>query len=83
MALQFKAEFKRIITTDILKSFLDGLDGLVPRLLKVYKAATRSGKKRELKKEKDVSGGADGAHISSVGRGCCTEALSLLQWPWV
>lgn len=49
MALQFKAEFKRIITTDILKSFLDGLDGLVPRLLKVYKAATKSGKKQSLK----------------------------------
>lgn len=61
---QIRAEFKRVVTTDLLKSFLDGLDGLVPRLLEVYKAATMSGKKQALKDildclEKDVSGGAD------------------------
>ncbi|XP_059190914.1 uncharacterized protein LOC131973083 [Centropristis striata] len=46
---QIRAEFKRIVTTDLLESFLDGLDGLVPRLLEVYKAATKSGKKQSLK----------------------------------
>ncbi|KAL7394881.1 hypothetical protein ABVT39_006193 [Epinephelus coioides] len=46
---QIKAEFKRIVTTDLLESFLDGLDGLVPRLLEMYKATARSGKKQALK----------------------------------
>ncbi|XP_051281857.1 uncharacterized protein LOC127377742 isoform X2 [Dicentrarchus labrax] len=46
---QIRAEFKRIVTTDLLQSFLDGLDGLVPRLLEVYKAGTKSGKKQSLK----------------------------------
>lgn len=64
MSPQIRAEFKRIVTTDLLESFLNGLDGLVPRLLEMYKAATRSGKKQSLRDildclEKDVSGGAD------------------------
>ncbi|XP_017165624.1 uncharacterized protein LOC103461900 [Poecilia reticulata] len=46
---QIRAEFKRIVTKDLLESFLDGLDGLVPRLLEIYKAATKSGKKQPLK----------------------------------
>ncbi|XP_049460068.1 uncharacterized protein LOC125905844 [Epinephelus fuscoguttatus] len=46
---QIMAEFKRIVTIDLLESFLEGLDGLVPRLLKVYNAATKSGKKQSLK----------------------------------
>uniref|UniRef100_A0A3Q3GR45 Uncharacterized LOC108250173 n=2 Tax=Kryptolebias marmoratus TaxID=37003 RepID=A0A3Q3GR45_KRYMA len=46
---QIRAEFRRIVTTDLLESFLDGLDGLIPRLLEVYKAATKSGKKQSLK----------------------------------
>ncbi|XP_037833467.1 uncharacterized protein LOC119617371 [Kryptolebias marmoratus] len=48
-SLQIRAEFRRIITPDLLESFLDGLDGLIPRLLEVYKAATKSGKKQSLK----------------------------------
>ncbi|KAJ8364740.1 hypothetical protein SKAU_G00135710 [Synaphobranchus kaupii] len=46
---QIRAEFRRIVTVDLLESFLEGLDGLVPRLLDVYKAATKSGKKQSLK----------------------------------
>ncbi|KAK9535960.1 hypothetical protein VZT92_005789 [Zoarces viviparus] len=46
---QIRAEFKRVVTTDLLECFLDGLDGLVPRLLVVYKAATMSGKRQALK----------------------------------
>ncbi|XP_028436319.1 uncharacterized protein LOC114557165 [Perca flavescens] len=46
---QIRAEFKRIVTTDLVETFLDGLDGLVPRLLELYKAATKSRKKQSLK----------------------------------
>ncbi|KAK1879504.1 Phosphoribosylglycinamide formyltransferase [Dissostichus eleginoides] len=46
---QIQAEFQRIVTTDLLSSFLDGLDGLAPRLLEVYKGASRTGKKQALK----------------------------------
>ncbi|XP_051804017.1 uncharacterized protein LOC127533931 [Acanthochromis polyacanthus] len=46
---QVRAEFKRIVTTDLLETFLDGLDDLVPRLLELYKAGTKSGKKQSLK----------------------------------
>ncbi|KAL7875149.1 hypothetical protein SRHO_G00061190 [Serrasalmus rhombeus] len=46
---QIEAEFKRIVTTSLFQSFLDGLDHLVPRLLEVYKAAVLSGKKQALK----------------------------------
>ncbi|MED6242810.1 hypothetical protein ATANTOWER_010137 [Ataeniobius toweri] len=58
---QIKAEFKRIVNTDLLQSFLDGLDSLVPRLLELYKSAARSGKKQALKRildclVRDVSG---------------------------
>uniref|UniRef100_A0A3Q3F7X0 Uncharacterized LOC108245180 n=1 Tax=Kryptolebias marmoratus TaxID=37003 RepID=A0A3Q3F7X0_KRYMA len=61
-------EFRRIVTTDLLESFLDGLDGLIPRLLEVYKAATKSGKKQSLKDildclVKDVSGTA---HVDTL-----------------
>lgn len=60
---QIRAEIKRVVTMDLLESFLDGLDGLVPRLLEMYKAVTTSGKKQALKDildchEKDVSGRA-------------------------
>ena len=45
-------------------TFSEGLDGLVPRLLKVYNAATKSGKKQSLKNildclVRDVSGRGD------------------------
>ena len=61
MPPQVRAEFKRIVGIDLLESFLDGLDDLVPRLLEMYKAATKSGKKPALKAildclKKDVSG---------------------------
>ncbi|XP_034067641.1 uncharacterized protein LOC117543450 isoform X1 [Gymnodraco acuticeps] len=46
---QIQAEFKRIVTMDLLSSFLDGLDGLAPTLLEVYKGASRTGKKPALK----------------------------------
>ncbi|XP_041924013.1 uncharacterized protein LOC121688449 [Alosa sapidissima] len=44
-----RAEFKRVVSTDLLESFLDGLDELAPRLLELYEAATKSGKKPTLK----------------------------------
>ncbi|XP_039616462.1 uncharacterized protein LOC120533608 isoform X2 [Polypterus senegalus] len=47
--IQISAEFKRIVTTDLLQPFLEGLDGLVPTLLEVYKAAAMSGRKLSLK----------------------------------
>ncbi|XP_034068950.1 uncharacterized protein LOC117544209 isoform X2 [Gymnodraco acuticeps] len=58
---QIQAEFKRIVTMDLLSSFLDGLDGLAPTLLEVYKGASRTGKKPALKGildclEKDAHG---------------------------
>uniref|UniRef100_A0A672I062 Uncharacterized protein n=1 Tax=Salarias fasciatus TaxID=181472 RepID=A0A672I062_SALFA len=34
---QISAEFSRIVTKDLLESFLDGLDALVPSLLELYK----------------------------------------------
>lgn len=50
-----------MVTKDLLEYFLDRRDGLVPRLLEVYKAATKTGKKQSLKDildclQKDVSG---------------------------
>ncbi|XP_030293215.1 uncharacterized protein LOC115593740 [Sparus aurata] len=36
---QLSAEFSRIVTKDLLESFVDGLDALVPRLLALYKDA--------------------------------------------
>uniref|UniRef100_A0A8C2WFK8 Uncharacterized protein n=1 Tax=Cyclopterus lumpus TaxID=8103 RepID=A0A8C2WFK8_CYCLU len=65
--LERQVEFKRVVTTDLLESFLNGLDDLVPKLLEVYKAATKSGKKQTLKDmlnclEKNV-------------RGCCLFTL--------
>ncbi|KAI9525186.1 hypothetical protein NQZ68_009394 [Dissostichus eleginoides] len=58
---QIQAEFQRIVTTDLLSSFLDGLDGLAPTLLEVHKGASRTGKKPALKSildclEKDAHG---------------------------
>ncbi|KAF7640950.1 hypothetical protein LDENG_00003460, partial [Lucifuga dentata] len=44
------AEFSRTVTTDLLHSFLDGLDALVPRLLEMFKAAVVSGRKVTLKR---------------------------------
>ena len=57
---QIRAEFQRIVAEDLLEKFFAGLDGLVPRLLAVYRPATMSGKKQSLQKlleclEKDVS----------------------------
>ncbi|XP_038555960.1 uncharacterized protein LOC119889155 [Micropterus salmoides] len=46
---QIRTEFKRMVTKDLLEYFLDRRDGLVPRLLEVYKAATKTGKKQSLK----------------------------------
>ena len=39
---QLNAEFRRIVTTDLLESFLGGLDALVPNVLELYKAAVAS-----------------------------------------
>ncbi|KAF7641323.1 hypothetical protein LDENG_00285060, partial [Lucifuga dentata] len=47
---QIGAEFSRIVTTDLLHSFLDGLDALVPSLLEMFKAAVVSGRKVTLKR---------------------------------
>ena len=65
---QVRAEFKRIVSTDLLESFLNGLDDLVPRLLEVYEAVTKSGKKPALKAildcvKKDVSRQAENSKI--------------------
>ncbi|XP_059400628.1 uncharacterized protein LOC132132271 [Carassius carassius] len=46
---QVRAEFKRVVSIDLLESFLNGLDDLAPRLLEVYEAATKSAKKPALK----------------------------------
>lgn len=60
MFSQVRVEFKRI-TTDLFETFFDGLDGVVPRLLEVYNAATRTRNEQSLKDildpfEKDVTG---------------------------
>lgn len=65
---QVRAEFKRVVSTDLLESFLDGLDDLAPRLLEVYEAATKSAKKPALKAildclKKDVSIRAENCKI--------------------
>jgi len=65
---QVRAEFKRVVSTDLLESFLDGLDDLAPRLLEVYEAATKSAKKPALKAildclKKDVSRPAENCKI--------------------
>ena len=65
---QVRAEFKRIVSTDLLESFLNGLDDLVPRLLEVFEAVTKSGKKPALKAildcvKKDVSRRAENSKI--------------------
>ena len=49
LSRQIVAEYRRIITLDLLESFIEGLDGLVPRLMEAYKAATKYGKKQSLK----------------------------------
>ncbi|XP_074527631.1 sterile alpha motif domain-containing protein 3-like [Halichoeres trimaculatus] len=56
---QIMAEFKRIVTVDLLESFLKGLDDLVPRILELYKTATKSGKKQSLKEILDCLGRDD------------------------
>lgn len=43
------AEFSRIVSKDLLDSFLDGLDALVPSLIQIYKAAAESGRRVRLK----------------------------------
>ena len=68
---QIQAEFQRIVTMDLLSSFLDGLDGLAPTLLEVYKGTSRTGKKPALKGildclEKDVSGDADDHNLATI-----------------
>ncbi|XP_077087121.1 uncharacterized protein LOC143738938 [Siphateles boraxobius] len=47
-AMFCERQFKRVVSTDLLESFLDGLDDLAPRLLEVYEAATKSAKKPAL-----------------------------------
>ncbi|KAA0701511.1 hypothetical protein E1301_Tti023822 [Triplophysa tibetana] len=49
MMMEVREEFKRVVSIDLLESFLDGLDDLAPRLLEVYEAATESAKKLALK----------------------------------
>lgn len=45
---QITAEFSRIVTTDLVQSFLDGLDVLLPSLLQLYKAAASSNRRLTL-----------------------------------
>ncbi|KAL6485097.1 hypothetical protein MHYP_G00071420 [Metynnis hypsauchen] len=45
---QITAEFSRIVTTDLVQSFLDGLDVLLPSLLQLYKAAVSSSRRLTL-----------------------------------
>nr|XP_023670975.1 uncharacterized protein LOC111845645 isoform X2 [Paramormyrops kingsleyae] len=45
---QISTEFQRIVTTDLLQSFLDGLDDLVPSLLELYKAGVTSSRRLTL-----------------------------------
>ncbi|XP_076848035.1 uncharacterized protein LOC143519518 isoform X1 [Brachyhypopomus gauderio] len=45
---QIKAEFCRIVTADLLQSFLDGLDALMSSLLEFYKAAVSSNRRLTL-----------------------------------
>ncbi|XP_030577210.1 uncharacterized protein LOC115774197 [Archocentrus centrarchus] len=42
---QLIAEFRRIVTKDLLESFLGGLDAFMPSLLQLYKAAAASGRR--------------------------------------
>ncbi|KAM6929456.1 uncharacterized protein PEZ65_008706 isoform 1-T2 [Lycodopsis pacificus] len=46
---QLSAEFSRIATKDLLESFLDGLDALVPSLLELYKAGVSSSRRLRLR----------------------------------
>ena len=62
------AEFKRVVSTDLLESFLDRLDDLVPKLLEEYEVATKWRKKLALKAildclKKDVSGRPENCKI--------------------
>lgn len=45
---QLSAAFSRILTKDLLESFLEGLGALVPRLLELYKAAVASSRRLTL-----------------------------------
>ncbi len=68
LSSQVRVEFKRVVSIDLLESFLDGLDDLAPRLLEVYGAATKSAKKPALKAildclKKDVSRRAENCKI--------------------
>uniref|UniRef100_A0AAV2M125 Uncharacterized protein n=1 Tax=Knipowitschia caucasica TaxID=637954 RepID=A0AAV2M125_KNICA len=45
---QIRAEFERVTAQELLPSFLDGLDALVPRLLELYKSSSKSGRCRSL-----------------------------------
>ncbi|CAL8290696.1 unnamed protein product [Arctogadus glacialis] len=45
---QLSAEFSRIVTKDLLESFLDGLDALVPGVLQMYGEAAASGRRVRL-----------------------------------
>ncbi|XP_060770122.1 lactation elevated protein 1 homolog B isoform X3 [Neoarius graeffei] len=45
---QLIAEFCRIVTKDLLESFLSGLDAFMPSLLQLYKAAAASGRRLAL-----------------------------------
>ncbi|XP_063749959.1 uncharacterized protein LOC134871220 [Eleginops maclovinus] len=45
---QLSAEFSRIVTKDLLESFLDGLDALVPDVLQMYGEAAASGRRVRL-----------------------------------
>ncbi|KAK9517653.1 hypothetical protein VZT92_023002 [Zoarces viviparus] len=45
---QLSAEFSRIVTKDLLESFLDGLDALVASLLELYKSGVSSSRRLRL-----------------------------------
>lgn len=59
------------MNTNLLETFLEGLDDVLKGLLEVYEAATKAGKKPALKVileclKKDVSGGALGSAHSTT-----------------
>ncbi|KAI7790215.1 hypothetical protein IRJ41_009305 [Triplophysa rosa] len=54
MKKQIRAEFMRIVSTDLHQSFFDGLDKYVPKLLQMYRMRTSSSDLRSLLEPLDV-----------------------------
>jgi len=64
---QLSAEFSRIVTKDLLESFLDGLDALVPGVLQMYGEAAASGRRVRLS-----------SVLSCLQKEVCTAQISFL-----